>query len=87
MYIHKLKQYLSYSMTIKRGCFASLAVGILMIFSQTAHAATIDELFNTGVDSSGAVLPLNSLDPHYSLSGHSSPVMVIDRFVGPASNQ
>ena len=46
-------------------------------------------LFNTGVDNSGAVLPLGSLDPHYTMTGPESTAYVIQSYpswVTPPSN-
>jgi len=38
---------------------------------------SVPGLFNTGVDSSGAVLPPQSLEQHYSVSGASSIAYVV----------
>lgn len=60
---------------------------VLVITCNLVQAGMIQGLFNTGVDGSGSVLPLFSLDPHYALTGPSSPAIVIDRYVGPGGNE
>ena len=48
-----------------------------LLLSNTVGAAIISGLYSTGVDNSGTVLPLGTLDPHYILSGPSTPAKVI----------
>jgi hypothetical protein len=50
----------------------SIACVACVVLSNLAIAAPIQGLFNTGVDDLGVVLPINSVDPHYSLTGPSS---------------
>jgi len=49
--------------------FASIAIVGALSAANPAHSATISTLFNTGVDSSGAVLADGTVgDPHYTLT-------------------
>ncbi len=52
----------------------SMAVGFatFLLTAQPASALIIPNLFNTGVDDSGNVLTVGSLDTHYTLSGPSA---------------
>jgi hypothetical protein len=45
----------------------------LQITPVKATAPQVPRIFNTGVDSSGALLPLGSVDPHYTLASSAEP--------------
>ena len=48
--------------------FTSIVLTVFLGVSSPVYASPIDTLFNTGVDSAGAVLPDGTIgDPHYSL--------------------
>jgi|APLak6261658528_1056013.scaffolds.fasta_scaffold04819_1 hypothetical protein len=48
--------------------FTSIVLTVFLGVSSPVYASSIDTLFNTGVDSAGAVLPDGTIgDPHYSL--------------------
>ncbi|MCD4811268.1 hypothetical protein K8R14_01520 [bacterium] len=48
-------------------------------FVGVAQAAPINGLFNTGVDDSGLVLPVGTLEQHYNMTGALSPANVISK--------
>lgn len=49
------------------------AVLMLLCFVGFAHATTIDDLFNTGVDGTGSLLGDNLDDPHYAIISQPDP--------------
>jgi hypothetical protein len=56
---------------------AVLVVGVLSLTGAAARADIVTSI-NTGVDSTGALLPDGALDPHYQLVSHNDP-----NFPGP----
>jgi PEP-CTERM motif-containing protein len=54
-------------MTRQLKFLARLVVGMACLWAVSAEAAPITALFNTGVDNSNALLPIGSVDPHYTV--------------------
>jgi hypothetical protein len=48
-----------------------------LLFSSTAQANPIANLYNTGVDDTGIVMPIGSIETHYAMTGTSSGAKVI----------
>jgi hypothetical protein len=55
----------------------TLALSIFSINVEPVRAASISGLFNTGVDSTGNVLPLGSPDPHYNVVEVANPAVIM----------
>jgi hypothetical protein len=55
----------------------TLALSIFSINVESVRAASIPGLFNTGVDGTGNVLPLGSIDPHYNVVEVSDPAVIM----------
>lgn len=58
-----------------RTLLVAAGVACATLSVSAAHAATIDGLFNTGVDAGGAPLAENALDSHYLVNGTGTPVV------------
>lgn len=59
---------------------AALTAALIVGAASQAEALPIPGLFNTGVDSTGTVLPAGTTDPHYTLIASDDPA-----FPGPAA--
>lgn len=57
--------------------FKSIAVAIGLISASMASAATIDGLYNTGVDDAGNVLAIGTADAHYDMTGPISGALAV----------
>lgn len=65
------------TLKINQTFIVSFIVLTAISYSNVASAVTINGLYNTGVDDFGVALPLGTTDPHYTLTGPSSPAVVI----------
>ena len=57
----------------------SVVVSLFFLWAVQAEAASIPGLYDTGVDSSNALLPVPSLDPHYTLTQSADPAFPAPR--------
>lgn len=66
-----------------------MTMAVLVLGTVTSRGALVEipGLYNTGVDDSGNVLPLHSIDPHYKLSGAASVAYVVPIVFHSPGNQ